>query len=709
LTTATFDVPSRSASVNSRPGQQRNPEGAQVARSHLVDAHVDVGVGSAAEALDADVAAVADAREQRHGRRADGRDARERTDLRLDPLQHRATARGIVAVERRHERERHHAVDLHAEVDAGDVAQALDEQPRRDEQRHRERDLRGDQRRAEAHGRALAARDLPRAGPDGRDQVGARGVQRREEPEQQPGAERHDAGEHQHRRAKLEGEGGAHPQRCRRDERRHQRQRGVRDEHARGAAQDREQARLGHELCDQVPAPGAERAAHRDLGGAVGAAGEQQVRDVGAGDQHHQPRDREQEGERRARRAAQHALSATAVLDPDLALEEARARRCAHRVLQRQLDVREDGPEGGAHGRARLLGRDPGAQPREQEDPVAQPVLELRARAEADVDVGGHRHRHEDARPHAEGRAVEAPRCHADDRHRPVVDQQASTDDRGIGAVMRDPVRVAQHRHGAGARRPIVGGAEQSAVCGREPQHREVRSGHEHAVAVHGPPIERDAGEEEAVRGDAGEDRLGACEVAEQRVAERLVAVADPVALRGAAARTGRAQVHQPLGLVNGERAEDQCVEQRVGRRVGADAERDAGHGDRHEAGGPTERAQRHAQVLPDGAQQLAQSHAILPAGGRAMETLARLVEGPEAALRLGPCRVGGESLARELLGPQLQMQADLLVGLVAGAGGAAQREVDEPADAGADLGIAHGGAHGISLTRAAAQPSGCR
>ena len=53
---------------------------------------------------------------------------------------------------------------LSAEIDAADVHQALDEQPRGHEQRHRQRDLRRDERGAEARGRRVrrtAARPAP--------------------------------------------------------------------------------------------------------------------------------------------------------------------------------------------------------------------------------------------------------------------------------------------------------------------------------------------------------------------------------------------------------------------------------------------------------------------------------------------------------------------------------------------------------------------
>ena len=52
-----------------------------------------------------------------------------------------------------------------------------------------------------------------------------------------------------------------------------------------GAGDEREQQALGEELTDDLPARRAERQAHRDLARAGGAARQQQVGDVGAGDE----------------------------------------------------------------------------------------------------------------------------------------------------------------------------------------------------------------------------------------------------------------------------------------------------------------------------------------------------------------------------------------------------------------------------------------
>ena len=71
------------------------------------------------------------------------------------------------------------------------------------------------------------------------------------------------------------------------------------DEHAGRAAEHREQTRLGEELPDELQPARADREPDGHLVGARGGAREQQVGDVGAGDEQHERGDAEQEQERR--------------------------------------------------------------------------------------------------------------------------------------------------------------------------------------------------------------------------------------------------------------------------------------------------------------------------------------------------------------------------------------------------------------------------
>ena len=76
------------------------------------------------------------------------------------------------------------------------------------------------------------------------------------------------------------------------------------------AAQGGQQTRLGEQLADQRAASGADRQPHRHLGVARRPPGQEQVGDVGAGDQQHDPGDREEQDERRPRLPVERALAA---------------------------------------------------------------------------------------------------------------------------------------------------------------------------------------------------------------------------------------------------------------------------------------------------------------------------------------------------------------------------------------------------------------
>jgi len=105
------------------------------------------------------------------------------------------------------------------------------------------------------------------------------------------------------------------------------------DEETHRAAEHRKQHRFGEQLCEELTPRGAEGEAHRHLQGAVGAAREQQIRDVGAGDEENDPGDRKQEDEWHPRLAVDRALSARAWLDGHLLCLESRQCRRAHSLL----------------------------------------------------------------------------------------------------------------------------------------------------------------------------------------------------------------------------------------------------------------------------------------------------------------------------------------------------------------------------------------
>ena len=200
-----------------------------------------------------------------------------------------------------------------------------------------------------------------------------------------------------------------------------------RDAEADDAAGGGEQQALDQQLPHDAPARRAHRVAHRDLARPCRRARQQQVGDVGAGDQ--------QDEADRAHQGQEH--------DADRAGVEAFVERLddadgellvAGRMSRGQAldDAVELGP--------RLRGGDAGLQAREHgevADVAAAALLRRRDRRHPQLGVG---------------RELDAGRHHADHRGRLAVDADRQAEHAAIAAVARLPQRVAEDHHALGAR-----------------------------------------------------------------------------------------------------------------------------------------------------------------------------------------------------------------------------------------------------------------
>ena len=462
-------------------------------------------------------------------------------------------------------------VRLEPEIHAADIEQAAREKTGRDEQRHRQRHLRRGERTAEPP-RGFRPRRLAGPALEHRREVRTRAVERGEQAEHDPGRERQPEGEKEHRRTQLE---LYEPRPVGRHHRRHQAERPPRHDDAGDAAEEGEQARLDEQLPHELPPARADRQPHRHLGRARRGARQQQVRDVGARDEHHHAGDREQQEQRRARLAVQAALAAMPRLDRDLPRAEPLHRRVAHPGLQRGLDVVDDRLVRDVGRGARLVDRDARLQAGKEVRPVGAAVLEL-------VPTGNHqaahRDRHVDLRVGAQRGAFEAVGRDADDDHWLAVDGERLTDNVRARVEPRAPVVVAEHGDEVPADRRVVARLQEPAQGRLDAEHREVAARHQHAAAVEGLPLVREVGAERHVRRHAREDRLVFLQVAEHQVAEHLIAVTRLVARLRPGLGTRRAQVDQPLRRLDGQGAHEHLVEERVNGGVGPDAE-----GERHD------------------------------------------------------------------------------------------------------------------------------
>jgi hypothetical protein len=288
----------------------------------------------------------------------------------------------------------------------------------------------------------------------------------------------------------------------------------------RDAAHQREDHRLRHQLADQVPPPGAEGEAHAHLLGTPRAARQEQVGDVGAGDEQHHPGDAEQHGERRGRFAVCLALPAVAGCDDDLLRLEACHGLRAHPLLERGFHVAQNRAVDTVQGTAGLGDGDAGLEPAEQIDPVSAPVL---GPAEA-PELLAHRDRDEQLRVAPERGPFEVARGHAHDGHGLAVDDDGLAHDRAVRAETALPEGVAQHGDESGPDGGVVFGSQQAAQGRGEAQRPEVRARDHGAPAGKGLTADGEVGTERAMAGESREDVLAALEVLEHRIAEDLVA-----------------------------------------------------------------------------------------------------------------------------------------------------------------------------------------
>ena len=443
-----------------------------------------------------------------------------------------------------------------------------------------QRELRHHQPLAEA-GRRPGAAGVAGLVLEHRDRVHPRAVERGQEPEDDRRRQRHGSGERDGVRVELErpseevGHGRA------RHERPHEAEGPVGQDQRHRPREEREQARLGQELRQEMAPRGAQRQPHRHLPGPGGRAGELQVRDVGAGDEEDGAGDAEQEQQGHVLDPAAHpALPEAAGRDLKGPLAELRQRLRAHRGLQRRLDVGEDAPVQRFEGRAGLVDGHAGREAGEEVGRVGAPVLETAGAARREQ--AAHGDRHEEVARHVDGRAAEPRRPHPDDGQGRAVHDEHVAYRAGRSAELGLPEVVAQDDDGMAADGPVDLGAEQAAgrrlqAQGREVGARDLRPLHRGAAALVGH-----VGAEPLVRGDAREDRLLALQVAEHRVAERLVARTRVVSAAGARLRSGGREVDQSVGVGHRQRAQQELAVQREDRGVRSDAEgqrqdRDAG------------------------------------------------------------------------------------------------------------------------------------
>ena len=165
-------------------------------------------------------------------------------------------------------------------------------------------------------------------------------MERGKEAEEQARGHRQADSEQDDGAADAEGDRALHFGRQQRDDKH---ERPVCDDHAGRSAEHRQQQRFGEELSDQTRPTRTDREPDGHFSGACRRSCEQQVRDVGAGDEQHERRDAEQQAERRLRLVRNRALAASARRDEDGLGAKTRHGLRTDVLLQRRFDIVDDG------------------------------------------------------------------------------------------------------------------------------------------------------------------------------------------------------------------------------------------------------------------------------------------------------------------------------------------------------------------------------
>ncbi len=335
-----------------------------------------------------------------------------------------------------------------------------------------------------------------------------------------------------------------------------------RQENSRGRAGDAEQQHFGEELGRQPRAARPERFAHSQFACHQAGSREQQVRHVDAGDQQQTDDPAAEHPQRRP-----HLLRDFHVQGPDPGAAPGIVVRVSG--LQALHD--------GGHFALRAFDRDAGLEPAEQKRGVAsaehvEPVeRHWKPKRVATVAErrGGRRH-------------------HADDLVALAVEPCGAAYHAAVGAKALPPQAVAQYDHAVAARRHFIGG-ETAPDRGLDAEHPEVVR----RDARSGQPLGFVAdGEGDVVR----LPRRQVAEYGRLPVDVEVVGHGRRFALRAADAVVLKDD-DQASGVGEGERPQDDGVEDAEDGRIGADAERQDGNGGQREAGSADEFAGGETEV----------------------------------------------------------------------------------------------------------------
>ena len=304
-----------------------------------------------------------------------------------------------------------------------------------------------------------------------------------------------------------------------------------------------EQQALDEALAHDRSAARPERQTNGHLLLACGAAREQQVRNVGAGDEQHEPDHPHQHENRRRELISQ--IGSSLLTGPE---EQALGKKALLEGRREPLtelhflfiDLAIDHVHRGfglRHVNARF-------QPRQQREPPTAPILEVVPRWRH---LCFHHDRHHDVRRFADDDSRESGLYNADDRHRVAVQIDCPVEDARVAGEATHPIVVAQYDDGMCPGHAVVAGREGPANDGANAQHVEIVAADEFAADAFGLAVGHQRQRSGKPRHDSAENGVAVAEIAVHRVREG-VAVELP-----AGERPRVLEKHEPIRVLHGQ------------------------------------------------------------------------------------------------------------------------------------------------------------
>src|SRR5580658_1948222 len=196
---------------------------------------------------------------------------------------------------------------------------------------------------------------------------------------------------------------------------------------------------------------------------------------------------------------------------------------------------------------------------------------------------------HEEVGRDERDRSLKTGRRHTDDGVRMLVEADLTADDARIALEAGVPISVSENDIRGAVGAALIGGMEEAAEIGMNPQHVEVVAGGCKAVCV-SQILAR-------VQTDA-QDHVEGCQILEAVVTIAQVEIVG-IRLPGRiVAEVGSVRV---LGLGHVERSQDETVHEAENDGIGADGQSEGGHGGDGDAARPAQLAKGESEVDPDG------------------------------------------------------------------------------------------------------------